>query len=84
MNEKLRELLMKYKRYWYAPVLVVMGIALMLIRPDRNQTVETAAIGISDRNFVSETEARLEEMLKGINGAGDCEVTITLASGGKK
>ncbi|MBR4087423.1 MAG: hypothetical protein IKK30_06190 [Clostridia bacterium] len=84
MNEKLRELIIKYKRYWYAPVLVVTGIALMLIRPDRNQTVETAAIGISDRNFVSETEARLEEMLKGINGAGDCEVTITLASGGKK
>lgn len=84
MNEKVRELLIKYKRYWYAPVLIIIGIALMLIRSDRNQAVETAAIGMSDQNFVYETEARLEEMLKGIDGAGDCEVTITLASGGKK
>ncbi len=84
MNEKVGELLSKYKKYWYAPVLIIIGIALMLLRVDQNQTIETAAIGISDQNYVYETEARLEEMLKGIDGAGDCEVTITLASGGKK
>ncbi len=84
MNEKIGELLLKYKKYWYAPVLIIIGIVLMLLRMDQNQTVETAAIGISDQNYVYETEVRLEEMLKGIDGAGDCEVTITLASGGKK
>ena len=84
MNENLRCLLLKYKKYWYAPALVIVGVALMLIRSDQTQTVETAAIGMADQNYVYETESRLEEMLKGIDGAGDCEVTITLASGGKK
>lgn len=84
MNENLRGLLLKYKKYWYAPALVIVGVALMLIRSDQTQTVETAAIGMADQNYVYETESRLEEMLKGIDGAGDCEVTITLASGGKK
>lgn len=84
MNEKIRELLIKYKKYWYAPALVIVGVALMLVRSDQSQTIKTAATGMTDQNFVYETEARLEEMLKGIDGAGECEVTITLASGGKK
>ncbi len=84
MNEKVREFLLKYKKYWYAPALVIVGVVLMLIRSDQTQTVETATTGITDQNYVYETEARLEEMLKGIDGAGECEVTITLASGGKK
>lgn len=84
MNEKLRELTMMYKKYWYAPVLIIIGVVLMSVRFEQDQTVETVSIGASDQNFVYETEARLEEMLKGIYGAGDCKVTITLASGGKK
>lgn len=84
MNEKVRELSMKYKKYWYAPVLIIIGIILMMLRTDQIQTVKTASIVSSDQNYVYETEARLEEMLKGIYGAGDCNVTITLASGGKK
>lgn len=84
MNEKVGELLSKYKKYWYAPLVIIIGIALMLLRLDRNQAAETISTGLSDQSYVYETEARLEEMLKGMEGTGECEVTITLASGGKK
>lgn len=84
MNEKVRELWIVYKKYWYAPLMIALGIALMLIRFEPKETEETVSLGISDQNYVYEIESRIEEMLKGIDGAGDCEVTITLASGGRK
>lgn len=84
MNEKLRTLFMKYKTYWYAPVLVVFGIALMTLQFEQPQAAKTAAYTMSNTSYIEETETRLEEMLKGINDVGNCEVTITLASGGKK
>ena len=86
MNEDMKRLFLRYKKYWYAPAMVFLGIILMSIRLDRSQPVQTVSVGIGvlDQSYVLETEARLEEMLKGIANAGECRVTITLAAGSKK
>ncbi|MBQ4052222.1 MAG: hypothetical protein IJD09_01040 [Clostridia bacterium] len=83
MNERLQNLISDLKKHWYVPAIIVLGMVLMLFQGDAQKST-TVVSGITNSTFVSDTEARVTEMLKEVEGAGECVVTITLASGGKK
>ena len=83
MNERLQNLISDLKKLWYVPAIIVLGMVLMLFQGDAQKST-TVVSGITNSTFVSDTEARVTEMLKEVEGAGECVVTITLASGGKK
>ncbi len=83
MNDEIKKWLTEMKRFWFIPVMILGGILLMTVRP--GEAKETSAPARQDaENFVVETQARITQMLKDVEGAGECVVTITLASGGKK
>ncbi|MBQ8894246.1 MAG: hypothetical protein IJ043_07550 [Clostridia bacterium] len=83
MNDLIKKWIPEVKKYWYIPFMLLIGILFMTFRSPEEEVVPAAA-GVSDQQYVEETESRVAEMLKSVDGAGECEVTITLASGGKK
>ncbi len=83
MNELIKKLIPDLKKYWFIPVMILAGIFLMIRQADQPKVIEVSAISEDDR-FIDETEKQIKEMLKGIDGAGECLVTITLSSGGRK
>lgn len=83
MNELMKKWLPEVKKYWYIPVMVILGVVLMARNPEQTDAVPVSAVN-SDQQFIEETENRVIEMLKNVEGAGTCRVTITLSSGGKK
>ncbi len=83
MNELIQKWLPEVKKYWFIPIMVVVGILLMN-QPTFQKSVQTAATVDTDTPFVEQTEARVVEMLRNVEGAGECRVTITLASGAAK
>lgn len=83
MNELIKKWVPEVKKYWFVPVMILLGVLLMTRQLDQPEAVAVSAVD-SDRQFISETESRVAEMLKSIVGAGECRVTITLSSSGKK
>ena len=83
MNELIKKLIPDLKKYWFIPVMILGGIFLMIRQADQPKAIEVSAIS-EDHQFIDETEKQIKEMLKGIDGAGECLVTITLSSGGRK
>lgn len=83
MNETLKHLILEIKKFWFIPLMVLFGVLLMTQQIKEPAAVPVAAVDRSAA-FVQETESRIAEMLKSVEGAGECKVTITLASGGKK
>ncbi|PWM38715.1 MAG: hypothetical protein DBX52_06495 [Clostridiales bacterium] len=83
MNDIIKKWLPEVKKYWFIPLMVAAGIFFML-QPAKEKNQQTVASVNMDQQFVSDTESRVAEMLKSVEGAGECRVTITLASGGKK
>lgn len=83
MNRQFLCYLNEIKKFWYIPVMIAIGIVLMLIRIDPKESVAVSSMDFGTR-YVEETERCIAEMLGGIDGAGDCIVTITLADNGKK
>lgn len=83
MNDWVKKLLPDLKRYWYIPMMVLLGVILMV-----QQVYQPDAVAVSQQEsddvFISRTEQRVVEMLKSVEGAGECIVTITLASGSEK
>lgn len=71
------------KKHWYIPLMIFVGI-LMMAGSRGKESTETASMIISDRQYIQETESRLEMMLSELEGAGRCRVTVTLAAGTKK
>ena len=82
MNEWIMKWIPEIKKYWFWPAMILLGIVFMICQPDQKAEVE-AISHTSDDQFVSETEARVAEMLRHMEGAGECVVTITLSSGEK-
>lgn len=71
------------KKYRYVILILLVGVGLMLIpgkQEESNQTVQTQK---TEQITVSDMEAKLENILSGIQGAGRVEVMLTLASGEK-
>ena len=63
--------------------MVLFGVALMVYQNNGREAVPVSS-AMTDEQFLGDTENRIEQMLKNVDGAGDCKVTITLASGSKK
>lgn len=82
MNDLVKQVMQEIKKNWYIPLVIISGVLVMLFGADRREVI--AADASVDSNYVSETEQRIAEMLRGIEGVGECRVTITLSSGGKK
>ncbi len=83
MNDLIQKWLPEIKKYWFVPVMVLVGVLLMIRQSDSKASVEVVNQTTTDA-FIAETEQRVTKMLADIDGAGECVVTITLSSGGKK
>ncbi len=83
MNDLIKKIVPEVKKYWFIPVMLLLGILLMTRQLDQPEAIAVTA-AIDEDGYIAETERRIVEMLKGVEGAGDCLVTITLSSGGKK
>ncbi len=83
MNELIKKWVPEVKKYWFIPVMILLGVLLMTQQLSQPEAV-TVSTADPEERFISETESRVAEMLKGVEGAGECWVTITLASSGKK
>ena len=72
------------KKNWYIPLLIFAGILLMLRPSGQAAQQALAGQGASDENqeYLSQLENKVEKMLLDIEGAGECKVTISLASAG--
>ena len=83
MNEIIKKIFPEIKKYWFVPVMILLGLLLMTNRFEQPEAIAVSAVMEEDK-YIAETERRIVEMLKGVEGAGECRVTITLSSGGKK
>lgn len=83
MNELIKKTMQEIKIHWYIPFVFLAGILIMLVRIDQPKSVAVDST-VDYNDYVEKTEQRIIEMLKGVDGAGVCRVTITLSSGGKK
>ncbi len=83
MNEIIKKIPSDFKRYWFIPILILLGVFMMIHQYDQPKVVEVTST-LEDQQYIAQTEKQIREMLKGVDGAGDCYVTITLSSGGKK
>lgn len=83
LPQKLIELLKKYK---YAALVFLIGVALLLlpIGKTSEKTAQTPqAEQRSDEEYVQEMESRMAELLSQIEGAGAVQVMLTLQSGSR-
>ena len=81
LSKKLTPFLKKYK---YAVLILLLGIALLLLPTGKNKKAEETIpeqTAITDENYAALLEARLTEMLSQIHGAGKVEVMLTLRRG---
>ena len=83
MNDLIKNIAGEIKRRWYLPMMILLGIVMMLL-PIQKADVPTSSDLYKNDTYITEMEMRVKEMLKDVAGAGECVVTITLASGGKK
>lgn len=83
MNELMRRILPELQKIWFIPAMVLLGVVLMVVQVGKDDAVPVSSVKTDDQ-YITNTEDRIMEMLKGIDGAGVCDVTITLASGIKK
>lgn len=81
MNEWFKKINFDIKKYWYIPLMILIGLFFML-RTEHPKTVETSVGQVLEQNYLHETETRIIEMLRSIEGAGECKVTISLSSKG--
>ncbi len=83
MNDLINKILPEVKKYWYLPVMALLGIVLLTQQFNQPEAVAVDTVDM-DQQYINDTENQIKEMLKSVEGAGECRVTITLASGGKK
>lgn len=83
MNNQFLRYLNEIKKVWYIPAMIAIGIVLLLVRVEPEESVAVSTTDFSNR-YVEETERCIADMLGGIDGVGECVVTITLADNGKK
>ena len=83
MNDLIQRILSEVRKFWFIPVMMLIGIVFMVYQNKSPDAVPVSAM-MPDDQYIFDTEERIEEMLKNIDGAGECKVAITLASGSKK
>lgn len=78
-----KKLLDGLKRYKYAAIVIVIGLALLLI-PGKSTKAEPAQQpeeALDEASYLSGVEARLEQTLAQMHGAGEVRVMLTLKTG---
>ena len=84
LGGKLAKMLKKYK---YAALVLLLGIALLLLPSGKNkkevQESKTVSAELDDDGYAALTEQRLTQMLSQIDGAGRVEVMLTLRTGSR-
>lgn len=83
MNENIKKMIPLIRKIWYVPAMLLLGVVLMMYEPS-GKGVASSLDYDSDRAFAKDTERRIEEMLKSIEGAGACKVTVSLSTSEKK
>ena len=84
INELPKKLVDILKKYKYAALVLLLGIALLLlpIGGDEEETEEPAKeSSMTDEDYALQIEQRLTQMLMQIKGAGQVEVMLTLQRG---
>ncbi len=81
--KKLVEVLKKYK---FAVLILLLGIALLLIPSGEKEKTEASVqveSSLSDEEYAGQMEARIQQMLSQIQGAGQVQVMLTLQRGSR-
>ena len=81
MIDWINKYLKDYKKFWYIPFMVLVGIILMISASNGDER-ESEAPAVDHSGYIEQVERRISEMLMSIEGAGTCKVTVLLASGG--
>ena len=86
-NDITRKVLKILKKYKFAVLILLLGIALLLLpssqKETKTQTTEAPQTTEDDDAYAAQTEQRLTEMLSNIEGAGKVEVMLTLRTGSR-
>lgn len=83
MNDSMKKIIEEFRKIWYVPVMVILGVFMMVYQVKQPEAMPVS-VASAEQEFLEQTQVRICEMLKKVEGAGTCNVTITLASGGKK
>ncbi|MBQ6431622.1 MAG: hypothetical protein IJJ99_07100 [Oscillospiraceae bacterium] len=85
-NELPKKVVLLLKKYKYAALVFIIGIAILLLpigKTAKKQEEAPVDVKGSDDAYVSETEERLSALLSQIKGAGTVQVMLTLHTGSR-
>ena len=86
VNELPKKILAGLKKYKYAVLILLLGIALMLLpfgKKEETTETEVQVETLSDEAYAQTLEQRLEDMLCQVSGAGQVRVMLTLQTGSR-
>lgn len=86
VNELSKTILAGLKKYKYAVLVLLLGIALMLLpfgKKEETTETEVQVETLSDEAYAQTLEQRLEDMLCQVSGAGQVRVMLTLQTGSR-
>ncbi len=83
MNDTIKKIMAEIKRIWFIPAAIGVGIVLMTIQINSDESVPVNGT-VQNMDYAESMEQCVEEMLKSISGAEDSVVTINLADSGHR
>lgn len=86
VNELPKKILAGLKKYKYAVLVLLLGIALMLLpfgKKEETTETEVQVETLSDEAYAQALEQRLEDMLCQVSGAGQVRVMLTMQTGSR-
>ena len=86
VNELPKKILAGLKKYKYAVLVLLLGIALMLLpfgKKEETTETEVQVETLSDEAYAQTLEQRLEDMLCQVSGAGQVRVMLTMQTGSR-
>ena len=86
VNELSKTILAGLKKYKYAVLVLLLGIALMLLPFGKKEEAPEAEVQedtLTDEAYAQALEQRLEDMLCQVSGAGQVRVMLTLQTGSR-
>ena len=86
VNELPKKILAGLKKYKYAVLILLLGIALMLLPFGKKEEAPEAEVQedtLTDEAYAQTLEQRLEDMLCQVSGAGQVRVMLTLQTGSR-
>ena len=86
VNKLSKTILAGLKKYKYAVLVLLLGIALMLLpfgKKEETTETEVQVETLSDEAYAQALEQRLEDMLCQVSGAGQVRVMLTMQTGSR-